>query len=92
MKSSTIFSAIALLIVVRLFFVLDLGSALAVSLAVAVIGTMVWFSDIWTHYILPFGFWQTMARDYSSPERSGGAIVMIGWVLLILLGFATIRL
>ena len=92
MKSSTIFTGIALVIVVRLFFVVDLGQAFAVSLAVVVIGTMVWFTDILTDYILPFGFWETKASDYGSPRQSMGALVILAWVLLILLGFATLRL
>jgi hypothetical protein len=88
MTISVAFTAVAVLIVVRLFWVRDIESALVGSVAVVLIGTMVWFSDFWTTYILPFGFWQTMATDYNSPERSGGAIAMIGWVLLLLIGYA----
>ena len=90
--SRTIFTALALLIVARLFWMLEPGQAIAGSIGVVVIGTMVWFTDIWTDYILPFGFWETKASDYGSPRNSMGALVILAWVLLAVLGYATLEL
>ncbi len=89
MISRLIFIGIAVLIVVRLYLVRDIDAALVGLVAVILIGTMVWFSDFWSRYILPFGFWESKASDFKTPERSRGAIVFIGWVFLALLGYTT---
>ena len=89
MTSSIVFAGISILIVGRLILVRDMEAAIAGCAAVVFLGSMVWFSEFWTDYVLPFGFWETKASDYGTPRQSGPAIAMIGWALLFVLGYIT---
>lgn len=89
MTSSIVFAGISILIVARLLVVRDIEAVIAGCVSVAVLGSMVWFSEFWTDYVLPFGFWESKASDHGTPRQSGPAIAMIGWALLLVLGYIT---
>jgi len=57
--SRTIFITLAALVVVRVFFLKVAESAFGAALGVAVLGTMVRFSDFWARYFLVLGFWES---------------------------------
>ena len=78
----TIFFALAVLVVVRVFLLKGAEAALGAALGVAVLGTMVWFSDFWARYLLAFGFWESKATDFRTAENSAPAVALIGWILL----------
>jgi len=78
----TIFFALAVLVVVRVFLLKGAEAALGAALGVAVLGTMVWFSDFWARYLLAFGFWESKATDFRTAETSAPAVALIGWILL----------
>lgn len=50
-------------------------------------GSMIFFSQLWTDYILPFGFWESFARDAGNAGRSAPAVAFLGWSGLALMGF-----
>ena len=74
----TIFFALAVLVVVRVFLLKGAEAALGAALGVAVLGTMVWFSDFWARYLLAFGFWESKATDFRTAETSAPAVALIG--------------
>ena len=80
--SRTIFITLAALVVVRVFLVKGSESAFGVALGVAVLGTMVRFSDFWAQYLLAFGFWESKATDFRAAENSVPVVALIGWILL----------
>jgi len=86
--SRLIFTGIALAVVARFYAVLGIEGAASGLVVVALVGTMVWFSDFWAEYLLPFGFWASKASDFKTPERSAAAVALIGWVLLLLIAWA----
>ena len=90
--SRVIFIGIAIFIVSRLFLLQGIEVAAAGLFGVTVIGAMVWFSGFFAEYILPFGFWESKARDFKKPQQSESAVVMIAWIFLLLLGYATLSL
>ena len=48
---------------------------------------MVWFAEFWAKYFLAFGLMEYFAKDFKHPERSAGAIVFLGWLLLGAIGY-----
>lgn len=84
-----VFAVIATLIIARLYIVGGIQAAGGGLVAVALTGTMIWFSRFLAEYVLPMGFWASKASDFKHPERSAGAIALIGWVLLSLMAWAT---
>ena len=58
----------------------------------AVLVTVVWFSDFWARYLLTFGFWESKAMDFKTSENSAGAVALIGWISLGMLAYATFLL
>jgi len=82
----SLFIVIAATIILRLYLVQGIKPAVAGTVLVALIATMVWFSEFWAEYILYFGFWESKASDYKHPQRSTVAVVFLGWVSLLLLG------
>jgi hypothetical protein len=86
--SRAIFIVVACLVVVKLYLSFGSGAATGGLALVAFAGSMVWFGDFWAEYILPFGFWHSKATDFKTPERSAGALAVLGWVMLLLLGYA----
>jgi len=47
---------------------------------------MIFFGQLWADYILPFGFWESFARDAGNAGRSAPAVAFLGWILLALMG------
>jgi hypothetical protein len=86
--SRLVFAAIALAVVARFYATLGIEGAAGGLLAVALVGTMVWFNEFWAEYLLPFGFWASKASDFKTPQRSAAAVALIGWVLLLLIAWA----
>lgn len=86
MTFGTVMSIIlAVLIIVRAAMMQSLEDAIIGAVGVIFIGTMIWFKNVWAEYILPFGFWESKAKDYKNAAGSAPAIAFIGWVLLVLM-------
>jgi len=85
--SRLIFLAICFFIVVRMYMLEGLEAALASSLGVALLASMIWFTDFWTSTIMTFGFWESKAKDFKSPQHSMPALVLMAWILLLLFAF-----
>lgn len=87
--SRVIFIALTALVVARMFVLKGAEAAIGAALGIAVLGTMVWYSDFWARYLLAFGFWESRASDFKTPENSAPAVALIGWILLGLSAYAT---
>jgi len=87
-SSRVLFAGSALFVVLKLFSVRDFESAVGGTVGVLVTASMMWFSDFWATYILPFGFWASKASDYRSPGNSEGAIILLAWVFLALIAYS----
>jgi len=85
--SRLFFMGIVIAIVARLFWLRDVEPALVGSVGVVLLCTMVWCTQVWVDYILPFGFWASKASDFGSPGKSSGGLVLMAWVLLLLMGY-----
>ncbi len=80
-----IFFAVSGLILARLLLDGDTDKLIAGSVLLCLAGVMIWFNRLWARYFLGFGFIESLASDFSNPERSSAAIAFLGWVLLLLL-------
>jgi len=85
-ESRTVFAGIALLIILRLVFFREGEMLFAGSVLILLAGTMVWFSDFWSDYLLTWGFMAYFASDFKAPQNSSAAVAMLGWVILLFLG------
>lgn len=87
--SGIVFVVISIVMVARLYVLAGVEAAAGGLALAAVAATMVRFNEFWAEYILPFGFWASMASDSRNPGRSSAAVALLGWVLLILLAAAS---
>ncbi len=62
-------------------------SALVFSIALAPILSIIWYSNIWATYIIPFGWMASRASDAKQPMPTA-PVACIGWILLLLLLYA----
>lgn len=66
-------------------------AAIALGLMVLLALSMIFRSHWWTFW-LPMGFWEQRASDGHRPDASGPAIVLLGWIILLLAVFLSFRL
>jgi hypothetical protein len=64
--------------------------ALLGAAGVAVCGSMIFFSRLWSDYILPLGLLSSLASDAGQSERSALAMALLGWVLLALMAVSVL--
>jgi hypothetical protein len=82
-----VYVAVASMLVLKLFDRGETEAVLAGAAGVVVCGSMIFLSQVWADYILPFGFWEHFASDAGSSGNSAPAIAFIGWILLALMGY-----
>ena len=83
-----LFSVISILIMIRVFVTKGHEEAIGISVALVLLGTLIWFTDFWTDYILAFGFWESKATDFKTPGDSSAALVFLAWVVMLVVGWA----
>lgn len=81
-----VYLAVAIMVVLKLSDRDETEIVVAGVAGVVTCGSMIFFSQIWADYVLPFGFWEHFTIDPGSSWNSAPAIVFIGWILLALLG------
>ncbi|MEM9530165.1 MAG: hypothetical protein AAGA23_04555 [Pseudomonadota bacterium] len=50
------------------------------------------FRPGWWTFWMPLGFWEQRARDVGNADSMGPAIVLLGWIALLLTVYLAIRL
>lgn len=75
-----------MLITLGLIITSYLGQGIKVMLfalaGVIFCGSMIFFSQLWAQYIIPFGLSATNASDYAHATDSAPAVILLGWILL----------
>lgn len=63
------------------------SSALVFLIALIPLLSLIWYSEFWATYIIPFGWAASWARDAKKPVPSA-PVAWIGWILLFSLLYA----
>ena len=85
-NSRTSFIGIAILIIIRLFFFRDGVTLVPGCVLILFAFTLVWFSEFWAEYLLPWGLMAYFATDFKTPGDSSAAVAVLGWAILLALG------
>ena len=80
--------ALGVFVVGRLYLFRGIDAAAGGLIASILIGSMIWRSDVWAEYVLPFGFWASKASDFERASHSAAGIAIMGWALMLLFAAA----